>query len=483
MWSRGRVFLAVSPRELFLHRIMASSSSSGVADAQRAALLATPSPEAERAYYAALSAAAAKSGAGDVRVRRVAHGKGLVAARSFKKGERVLVEAPLVGMQAETNRADAQVCGFCFRWVGTVESQIARRLLRGDMSSTCERNGVCKEFLENLRDGTTRLPLSNEAQFKLPEISKNEGGEVFCGVECANQSWARHGKLLRGSEGKDFLEHARDTNDIFILSAKVLLTVAGQALAWVPGDDEAAGEGADISKQHSPPAPDGTAATQQALLKAWEPFHHGHKQIWWEAVARPTDVASGAAELEFRDSMREIATESLNLLKKALPTQFLSRLPGLFTLEVFASVVGMFELNNLEIAVASPVEDYFLMIDELGDTQITAITNPLLDALDTGYCTPCEGSGFFALQSCLNSDCDPNVAPTKDDCDVDGKCVLVAKRDINENEELTMCYVDETKDVQTRRGELRDYGFECQCETCVAQAEGRGTVRRGSKTK
>ena len=104
---------------------MASSSSDAHArrdaqrDAQRDALLAAPSPASEASYYAQLAAAAAASGAGHVRVERVAHGKGLVAARAFAKGERVLVEHPLVGMQQETNRADARVCGACFRYVGT----------------------------------------------------------------------------------------------------------------------------------------------------------------------------------------------------------------------------------------------------------------------------------------------------------------------------------------------------------------------------
>ena len=67
--------------------------------------------------------------------------------------------------------------------------------------------------------------------------------------------------------------------------------------------------------------------------------------------------------------------------------------------------------------------------------------------------------------------------------DVDGRCVLVAKRDIREGEELTMCYVDESMDVKERRAELRDYGFECACERCAREAEGRAQQRRGGKTK
>ena len=80
--------------------------------------------------------------------------------------------------------------------------------------------------------------------------------------------------------------------------------------------------------------------------------------------------------------MREIATESLALLTRIVPEALLARYPGLFCVETFASVVGMFELNNLEIAVASPVEDYFLAVDALDDARDTnaaatkRVTNP-----------------------------------------------------------------------------------------------------------
>ena len=49
----------------------------------------------------------------------------------------------------------------------------------------------------------------------------------------------------------------------------------------------------------------------------------------------------------FRDSMKDIAAESLNLLVAALPPATAARYPGLFSLDVFSRVIGMFELNNL----------------------------------------------------------------------------------------------------------------------------------------
>ena len=66
--------------------------------------------------------------------------------------------------------------------------------------------------------------------------------------------------------------------------------------------------------------------------------------------------------------------------------------------------------------MASPVEDYFLLIDELEEparAECVAVTAPLLDALDTAYDIPAEGTGFYALQSCANHSCDPSAHTLK----------------------------------------------------------------------
>lgn len=452
--------------------------------AQLAMLLAPPSEADEIAHYASVLAPGAP-GHGDVTVKRVKHGKGLVAARAFREGERVLVEPPLVGMQHERNRADAIVCGGCFRFVGSIEHQIARRLLEstsgggGGGEENVELNASALATARGMtRDG---LKLPGSDAFPLPEIQACLTGcsrEVYCGFECALTSMQSHEMFLcvgghcadDGEIAEDrpdaraFVEHARETNDIFILAAKALVKVAADAgkLEGLTGDGES-----------------------DALAAAWAPFRVAHKPVWWDAVARPEDVAVGDEETAFRESMREIATESLRLLRASSTfLRFVKAYPGLFHIDVYSRIIGMFETNNLEIAVASPVEDYFLAMDELPpEGPERAITDPLLDALDTKYCVPCEGTGFFALQSCMNNDCDPNVTPLKDDGDIDGKCVLVAKRAIAAGEELTMCYVDEGMDVRARRAELLDYGFECGCARCEREAAGLGQARRGSKMK
>ena len=62
---------------------------------------------------------------------------------------------------------------------------------------------------------------------------------------------------------------------------------------------------------------------------------------------------------------------------------------------------------------------------------------PLLDALGESYAAGCEGSAFYALQSCLNHSCRPNArAFTRDGRDTNGAAVILAKRAIAAGEEV-----------------------------------------------
>ena len=78
--------------------------------------------------------------------------------------------------------------------------------------------------------------------------------------------------------------------------------------------------------------------------------------------------------------------------------------------EVFASIIGMFELNNLEIAVASPVEDYFLAVDDLSEAARAAvdpITGPLL--VEPGRYRPPRHRHVFQIIVMASSDVASNV--------------------------------------------------------------------------
>ena len=165
-----------------------------------------------------------------------------------------------------------------------------------------------------------------------------------------------------------------------------------------------------------------------------------------------------------RSQLRHLCEDSFDLLKRALE----QRVPERFgahesDLHLYASLIGMFELNNLGIYVDESV----------------------------------QGTGFFPTHSLLNHSCDPNILMCfdrlgdedgSDDDDGDGgdggdgdgdggdsfessRCFAYALKDIVSGEELTCSYLTE-EDLQLttaeRRTLLRDYGFVCMCPRCAS---------------
>ena len=96
---------------------------------------------------------------------------------------------------------------------------------------------------------------------------------------------------------------------------------------------------------------------------------------------------------------------------------------------------------------------------------------PLLDALDKSYDTPCEGTAFYSLQSCINHSCDPSAQALKGDDDLDGQAVIVIKRPVGKGDEVTISYIDETLPYKQRQEALRDYGFTCSCKVCLEERD------------
>ena len=95
---------------------------------------------------------------------------------------------------------------------------------------------------------------------------------------------------------------------------------------------------------------------------------------------------------------------------------------------------------------------------------------PLLDGLGDSYDAACEGSCFYALQSCLNHSCAPNAhAFKRKDVDTDGSAVILAKRDIAAGEEVLLSYINESAPYHERQNALKDYGFTCACPRCAAE--------------
>ncbi|MCL7021521.1 hypothetical protein MKW94_016565 [Papaver nudicaule] len=438
-------------------------------------------------------------------------GKGIYADSEFKEGDLVLKDQMLVGAQHSSNKVDCLVCSYCFRFIGSIELQIGRKLYLQQLGSsvrkecdtetyshiskkcrlddssdeeddshrTSHNEGSCsnsqqketvplpEEVLESLLKGDVKLPYAD--QFNLPSSVPCPGGcdeAQYCSKFCADADWELfHSSLCTGKNSVSssresilkFIEHANETNDIFILAAKAISSTISRYKKLKEAQTEQqvrfTGQNGIDSSGFS------------FLLEAWKPMSMGYKRRWWDCVALPDDVDS-CDEASFRMEIKELAFQSLDLLKKAI---FVKECAPLFSLEIYGQIIGMFELNNLDLVVASPVEDYFLYVDDLPDKEkeeAERITRPFLDALGDDYSASCEGSAFFPLQSCMNHSCCPNAKAFKREEDKDGQATIIALRPISKGEEVTISYIDEDLPFEERQALLADYGFRCKCKKC-----------------
>jgi hypothetical protein len=83
----------------------------------------------------------------------------------------------------------------------------------------------------------------------------------------------------------------------------------------------------------------------------------GHKVLWWECAQIPevqiegSESGANATRKDFEQQVRELTVQSLSLLRAAMPDEVCTDYPALLSLEVWASIMGMFEQNNLSIMV------------------------------------------------------------------------------------------------------------------------------------
>ncbi|GAB2285290.1 Histone-lysine N-methyltransferase atxr2 [Dionaea muscipula] len=463
------------------------------------ALLKTPTPQQIQDYFENLIATRQCRG---LEVRQHAElGKGVYANIALEEGELILKDQMLVGAQHCSNKMDCLVCSFCFRFIGSIELQIGRKLYfqglgassndechshltdieeddcidnhngLGECSTSNSRNkySLPMEITESLMDREMLLPHSKN--FSLPPIVPCPGkcGEAYyCSKSCADMDWEScHSLLCIGERStlsrkealSKFIEHANDTNDIFVLAAKAIsFTILRYKKL----------KGSHIQEEEHEAA----AFDLSVLLEAWKPISMGYKRRWWDCIALPADV-DPCDEVAFRMQIKEIAWTSLQHLKAAL---FDEEYAPLFSLDIYGHLIGMFELNNLDLVVASPVEDYFLYIDDLPDSkkrEAEALTKQIFEALGDDYSTSCQGTAFFPLQSCMNHSCCPNARAFKGEEDRDGQAAIIALKPIQVGEEVTISYIDEDLPYNERQALLADYGFICECPKCLEEGKER----------
>lgn len=419
-------------------------------------------------------------------------GKGVFATKLFLDEDLVLEEPPVVSIQHRETLGTGLVCSRCSVMVGSIEEQLAN-----NWNWERSKLGVPSSSQNDTSSALPKLPCSDK--FSLPSIVPCRNGPcceaVYCSVECRDASWHAHHSLLcpatssHSLEGsgstsltlntalkkdpllEEFYQHAESTNDVFILAAQAVATVLLESERQLKEDCSKETESDESMKWH-------------ALRKAWIPFSMGHKALWWDAVALPSDVPS-EEEDQFRSDMKEMAEDSLNLFVEAMThrtSRLIEQFPASVHLDIWGSLIGMFELNNLSMVVASPVPLWAQDVDDVEDelTEENKINlskyksieeyHGLQGIMESEFKWVCLGNAFYSLQACLNHSCVPNARAFKRDQDKNGNAVILAVGEISPGEEITISYISENADsLEERTEELRDYGFQCACEQCLAE--------------
>ena len=257
----------------------------------------------------------------EVRQTPDGRGRGLYLLRAHQRGDIILEEHPLVAMQSLPQQLDVAVCAHCFRFVGTLEQQLA--LLAGDV----DRRGFAAHGSPPKDRATPRAAAFSDA---VP--CSRECGELYCSVGCRERHWERchrfvctgcidEAEAAAGHPLIDFKLHAIDTNEIFLLVAAVVCDCWSRVLAG---------------------------------KEPYAAYRDFVQERWWDCVAAEDDT-------ELRSALREITGEAQRLFAAAAerteaadPTAGGVGIRFLMDRDRWGRIVGMFEQNNVGIRALNP---------------------------------------------------------------------------------------------------------------------------------
>lgn len=312
------------------------------------------------------------------------HGFGVFAVNAFMPGDLVFNETPLLRLQSLPNRSDALVCGFCFRFLGSVGMQL------GVLSGQVNRLS-CEASLRAPRPGDLNLSDILSCGYQC--------GELYCSEICRSQHWEKcHSLLCTGCVSVDdadnspliaFKQYAVSTNEILLMVGDVFAEIFSNPVI------NAGGEG-----------------SHAVALELVHPFQAYVHQLWWDAAVAP----DGTNPDELTASLREIVVTAWDHLNTLFGITS-RNLQSVLSAEFVARLIGMFEQNNVGIRLQSPVA-YFIKnmkcSSPLAD-RILLASRAIVAAISEGFALlsmPSLPDDVFAIL----------ITEEWDDVDDDGTC-------------------------------------------------------------
>lgn len=272
-----------------------------------------------------------------------------------------------------------------------------------------------------------------------------------------------YGTRRDGAPWFEFKSHARETNIAFILAAK---SIIGCAMRM--------GNERDVNE------------LQQ------DPLFKFKRRIWWQDEPDP----------EARDTMIMLTRDSLALLRAAVGDAMRPDLASvLLSEQFFAELMGLIELNSIDVDIPGPLLREALKIDDMSGKERSDALQVLVEKVEDVFGTECTeeamldisnresegdndyslgdvfhflpritGSALFSvIGSTINHSCVPTALVSYLN---DATAQLHAIRAIHPGSEITISYVDEHAELSERTEALQNYGFTCSCKRCETERAG-----------
>eukprot|EP01047_Picozoa_sp_COSAG01_P044105 COSAG01_NODE_3964_length_5490_cov_36.725283_4_plen_461_part_00 len=303
-------------------------------------------------------------------------GKGVVAAREIAEGDVLWREEALCALQSVESRAASAIgCSDTLAFVGSLPEQLQvagrysdREVEQGRAEISSELTALlqqtrCAWSWWSVRPKTERISMMilklcalcrAAAQPLAPQFVLSSAGDIYASAAVRDAAAAAYAQRLGADAAawSAFQEHAEQTNEAFVLAARII-----------------ASSGVDR----------GIATALQHLLSA----------VWWELSPPPlptantgddSDTDTGPTTPDLATSRRILLEQSHTLLREVLKASkgppgaiHMARMPEdekrigeeSVPLEMYARLMGVLELNSIEISVQSPLA---AVLGELLDT-------------------------------------------------------------------------------------------------------------------
>ncbi|XP_006608248.1 SET and MYND domain-containing protein 5 [Apis dorsata] len=353
-------------------------------------------------------------------------GKGLFAVRSFKDGDTILEEKPIICCQFAWNLDYGYLaCDNCLTPLETAEENVHR--LTGNSTIILPHAECCE----------TKKELITEC---------SECGTKYCSIECQNDAYLRyHSTICLQSREKDESHPLVQLNETWKQmhyppeTASIMLLVKMVALV-------------------------NQANNKEDILSIFSQFCH-------RTVNDTHEIAHKLLGEKFVGQIDVLR----QMMQKAINTEFIEHW---FTPEGFKSLLALVGTNGQGIGTSAfsrwvknvsalelPREER-IQVDKLIDRIYDDMEEAVASFLNN------EGSGLYILQSSVNHSCVPNAIvefPYSNNV-----LVLKAIRDIHPEEEICISYLDECcleRSRHSRQKALNSlYLFQCYCNKCLSQA-------------